>query len=84
MGTDGDRGRWDLQLPARVQGGIALLARNIRRDPRDDLANALSALAAARGMTYEIESWFRDHRSWRLRGEAPKAAGFIHQTPATK
>jgi hypothetical protein len=52
--------------------------------PRDDLANALSALAAARGMTYEIESWFRDHRSWRLRGEQPKAAGFIRQTPATK
>jgi hypothetical protein len=28
---------------------------------RDDLANALSALAAARGMTCEIESWFRGY-----------------------
>jgi hypothetical protein len=51
---------------------------------RDDLANALSALAAARGMTWRLRAGFAATRSWRLRGEEPKAAGFIRQTPATK
>ena len=52
--------------------------------PRDDLGGALEALAAERGMTCEIESWFRGYAILAVaRPTTPERAPSPAETPAT-
>jgi S-adenosylmethionine-diacylgycerolhomoserine-N-methlytransferase len=48
-------------LPRPFKAGLRRWLAAFDVTPRDDLARALEELAAERGMTCEIESWFRGY-----------------------
>jgi S-adenosylmethionine-diacylgycerolhomoserine-N-methlytransferase len=48
-------------LPRPFKAGLRRWLAAFDVSPRDDLARALEELAAERGMTCEIESWFRGY-----------------------
>jgi S-adenosylmethionine-diacylgycerolhomoserine-N-methlytransferase len=48
-------------LPRPFKAGLRSWLAAFDVSPRDDLARALEELATERGMSYEIESWFRGY-----------------------
>ena len=48
-------------LPSPFKAGLRRWLAAFDVTPRDDLSDALEALSAERGMTCEIESWFRGY-----------------------
>jgi S-adenosylmethionine-diacylgycerolhomoserine-N-methlytransferase len=48
-------------LPGPFKAGLRRWLAMFHVTPRDDLSDALRALAAGRGMTCEVESWFHGY-----------------------
>ena len=48
-------------MPGPLKAGLRRWLAMFDVTPREDLAGALAALAAERGMTCEIKSWFRGY-----------------------